>query len=122
MAKSDRLARLDSNRAELEAEYTAALTCALRVAASGKWGLFDHNKDRAARAAIAPVIEQLAQIGQAIDKIRDQLAMPPFDLQIRFLAARGPVDPQAVGEPKQAQAWLDRMASDGDIILPSPRA
>ena len=123
MAKSDRLARLDSNRVELEAEYSAALTSALRVAAAGKWGLFDHNKDRAARTAIAPIIANLAQIGQAIDKMRDQLAMPPFALQARFLAARGPVDPQAVGEPKQAQAWLDHMASDGEGIdpsLPSP--
>lgn len=114
MAKADRLNRLDNNRLELEAEYSAALKNALTVAASGKWGLFDHNKDRAARAAIAPVIENLAEIGRAIDKMRDQLSMPPFALQQQFLAARGPVDSQAVGEPKQAQAWLNLMASDRD--------
>jgi hypothetical protein len=114
MAKADRMNRLDSNRLDLEADYTAAFTDALNVAASGKWGLFDHNKDRAARAAIAPVIENLAEMGRAIDKMRDQLSMPPFELQRQFLAARGPVDSQAVGEPKQAQAWLKIMASDGD--------
>lgn len=111
MAKADRLARLDVRRGELEAEYIAALLSALRTTAAGKWGLFDHNGDRGARAAVAPVIENLNEIGQAIDQARDQLAMPPFDLQQQFLAARGPVGPEAVGERKQAQAWLDRLAS-----------
>ncbi len=111
MAKADRLARLDDRRSELEAEYTAALVDALRWAASGKWGLFDHNADRWARAAAAPVIENLNELGDAIDKARDQLMMPAFDLHHEFLASRGPVGPQEVGEPKQAQAWLDRLAS-----------
>jgi hypothetical protein len=39
MAKADRLERLDVRRVELEAEYTTALIDALRVTASGKWGL-----------------------------------------------------------------------------------
>lgn len=112
MAKADRLARLDDRRSELEAEYTAALIAALQVAASGKWGLFDHNGDRWTRAAVRPVIENLTEIGEAIDKMRDQLAMPPFDLHREFLASRGPVGPEAVGEPKQARAWLDRLAAD----------
>jgi hypothetical protein len=50
---------------------------ALRVTASGKWGLFDHNADRWSRKAVAPVIENLAEIGQAIDQMREQLGMPP---------------------------------------------
>src|SRR4051812_42419600 len=104
MAKADRLARLDERRAELETEYTAALVDALRVTASGKSGLFDHKGDRWSRAAVAPVIENLNELGQAIDKAREQLAMRPFELHQQFLASRGPVGPQAVGEPKQAQA------------------
>ena len=111
MAKADRLARLNDRRTELEAEYEAALIDALRVTASGKWGLFDHNGDRWTRSAVAPVIENLSEIGQAVDRARDQLAMPPFNLHQEFLASRGRVGPQAVGEPKQAQAWLDRLAS-----------
>ena len=110
MAKADRLERLDTRRLELEAEYTEKLLDALRVTASGKWGLFGHKEDRASRAAIAPVIEQLAEIGEAIDKAREQLLMQPFELQQEFFASRGPVSSQAVGEPKQAQAWLDRLA------------
>jgi hypothetical protein len=109
MAKADRLERLDVRRAELEEEYTAALIDALRVTASGKWGLFAHNADRLSRKAVAPVIDNLAEIGQAIDEMREQLGMPPFELQQEFLASRGPVRPDAVGEPKQAQAWLDRL-------------
>ena len=112
MAKADRLERLDARRSELEADYIAAFMEALRITASGKRGLFGHNSDRWTRAAAAPVIANLAEIGEAIDKIRDQLMMPPFELQQQFLAARGPVGSQAVGEPKQAQAWLDKLAED----------
>lgn len=111
MAKIDRLERLDTNRAELEAEYTATLIAALRVATSGKWGLFDHQADRHARAKVAPVIENLTDLADTIERMREQLMMPPFDLHRDFMAARGPVSSQAVGEPKQAQAWLDRLTA-----------
>jgi hypothetical protein len=109
MARADRLERLDARRLELEAEYQAALVEALRVTASGVWGLFDHNGDRRARKVVAPVIDNLNEIGQAIDQMREQLALPPFELQQQFIASRGPVGPEAVGEPKQAQAWLDKL-------------
>lgn len=115
MAKADRLERLDAQRVELEAEYAAALIAALRVTASGKWGLFNHNGDRTMRAAIAPVIDNLSEIGEAIDKARAQLGLEPFELQQEFLASRGKPGAQAVGEPKQAQAWLNRLAAaDGE--------
>jgi hypothetical protein len=110
MAKADRLDRLDARRAELEAEYTAALVAALRTTAAGKWGLFDHNDDRWTRAAVASVVDNLSEVGDAIDGARDHLGMPPYELHQQFVASRGPVGPQAVGEPKQAQAWLNRLA------------
>ncbi|MET3436805.1 hypothetical protein [Sphingomonas sp. 1185] len=109
MAKADRLARLDAHRVDMEGEYREALIAALRTTAAGKWGLFDHRKDRAARAAVAPVVAQLTEIGESIDDAREQLGLPPFDLHAEFLAARGPVGPEAVGEPRQALAWLDRL-------------
>ena len=112
MAKADRLERLDLRRAELEAEYTAALIAALRVTAAGKWGLFDHTADRAARAAVVPVIEELSELGGVIEKMREQLGLSSFDLHPEFFAARGKPDSQAVGEPKQAQAWLARLGAD----------
>lgn len=112
MAKADRLERLDARRVELESEYREALIDALRATASGKWGLFDHKGDRASRAAIAPVIAQLSELGDEIDAMRTQLMLPPFELHEQFLSARGPVRSHAVGEPKQAQEWLDRLASE----------
>lgn len=113
MAKGDRLARLDVRREEMESDYRKALIAALRITAGGKWGLFDHRKDRAARAAAAPMVEELTEIGEAIDAARAQLGLPPFELHAEFLASRGPVGPEAVGEPKQAQAWLDRLTAKG---------
>jgi hypothetical protein len=114
MAKADRLNRLDERRMELEVDYTEALLAALRTTASGKWGLFDHQADRRTREKIAPIIENLAEIGDTIDRLREQLLMSPFELQREFLRSRGPVNADAVGEPKQAQAWLDRLASSVD--------
>ena len=111
MAKADRLERLDTRRADLETDYMSALVDALSSTASGKLGLFDHRADRRTRSAIAPVIDNLTELGDAIDRAREQLAMPSFDLHRQFLASRGPVGPEAVGEPKQAQAWLDRLAT-----------
>ena len=111
MAKADRLARLYNQRLDMEAEYTSALIEALRRTASGKAGLFGHGGDRSSREAVAPVIAHLTELGEAIDRARDQLVMERFDLHRQFLASRGPVGPQAVGETRQAQAWLDRLAA-----------
>jgi hypothetical protein len=109
MARADRLERLEIRRAELEADYTEALIAALRTAAAGSWGLFDHNQDRTMRAKIAPVLAELEDLAGEIDGARDQLSMEPFALHQEFLASRGKVSSNAVGEPKQAQAWLDRL-------------
>jgi hypothetical protein len=109
MAKADRLARLDDRRIELESEYRDVLVDALRKTAAGTWGLFDHHPDRAARTAIAPTIEALCDIAATIDKLRDQLGLEEFALEKEFLAKRGPVRADAVGEPKQARAWLEQL-------------
>ena len=110
MAKADRLERMDVRRAELEVEYHAALIAALHIAADGTWGLFDHKPDRAARARTAPLLAELTAFGDEIDDLRTALGLGPFALHHAFLAARGPVAPNEVGEPKQAQAWLGRLA------------
>lgn len=112
MAKADRLERLDSRRIALEADYADALIAALKKVAAGSWGLFGHNKDRVAQAAFAPVVADLTEMGKEIDAMRDDLAMEPFALHAEFLASRGPVSPSAVGEPKQARAWLELLEAD----------
>ena len=43
--------------------------------------------------------------------LRERLGLEPFALHREFLAARGkPRSPSAVGEPKQAKAWLERLS------------
>lgn len=100
---------MDARREALEAEYLEALIAALRTTAAGRWGLFDHQQDRIARARVAPVVEGLVETADLIDELRAQLGLEPFALHQEFLAARGRVASSAVGEPKQAQAWLARL-------------
>ena len=109
MAKADRLERVDVRRVELEAEYHDALVAALRDTAAGAWGLFDHQQDRRTRAKLAPTVDHLTETGEAIDDLRAQLGLEPFELHQDFLASRGRVASSAVGEPKQALAWLARL-------------
>ena len=109
MAKADRLERLDIRRADLEDEYRAALVSALQKAAAGSWGLFGHNQDRSSIAKWAPVVEELCDMGQAIDKMRADLGMERFALHRQFEASRGPVASTAPGEPKQARQWLGQL-------------
>lgn len=100
---------MDDRRIALEAEYEAALIDVLRRVAAGTWGLFDHRKDRVARAAYAPVIDALTELGEEIDDLRGQLSEEPFALHHEFFASRGPVAASAPGEPRQAQEWLKRL-------------
>lgn len=114
MAKIDRLERLDQRRIDLEAEYRAALIEALERTASGKPGLFNHTADRRNREAVAPVVANLRELGETIDSLRETLSLPPFELHQEFVTSRGPVAPSAAGEPKQAKAWLARLAQLGN--------
>ena len=110
MARADRLERMDVLRSELETEYRDALIAALQVTAGGVWGLFGHNKDKHIQSAAAPVVEHLCDLGQSIDDLREKLDLPRFELHEQFEASRGPVAASAVGEPRQAKAWLERLS------------
>ncbi|WDF72123.1 hypothetical protein [Novosphingobium sp. KACC 22771] len=111
MARADRLERLEAQREEAEADYRAALIGALRVTAGGQWGLFDHQQDRHARAKAASMLAELNELADTINAMREKLGMEEFDLHAEFLAARGPVRSDAVGEPKKAAAWLQRLGA-----------
>lgn len=83
------------------------------MTAAGAWGLFDHRQDRHDRARAASAVASLTELAETIADLRDQLMMDePFALHAEFLAARGPVRSQAVGEPKQARAWLDQLMAE----------
>jgi len=112
MSRADRLERLDARRLELEAEYADVLLDALRKVAAGAWGLFGHNKDRAARAKWEPVVTDLCDRGEEIDQMRTSLGLQPFALHEEFEASRGPVASNAPGEPRQAKVWLQRLGKD----------
>lgn len=109
MARADRLERLDAEREALEAEYFAALTQALQQTAAGKWGLFAHNRGKGPPSPMEATVNELFEMGGTIDAMRERLFLEPFALHSEFLASRGPVSAEAVGEPKQARAWLERL-------------
>ncbi len=114
MARADRLARLDARRLDAEAEYLAMLLDALRTAAAGQWGLFGHNEWQGRSYRPPAVLADLCDLGEAIDEMREGLSLEPFALHHEFLAARGRRQSSSeVGEPRQAQAWLDRLKQDG---------
>jgi hypothetical protein len=113
MAKAQRLERMDHRRTELESEYREFLVAALREAAAGSWGLFDHNQDRSARAKWAATVTELCDRGQEIDRLRADLGLERFALHQQFEASRGPVPSTAPGEPKQARAWLGQLERQG---------
>ncbi|MED5547646.1 MAG: hypothetical protein VYD90_20635 [Pseudomonadota bacterium] len=112
MARADRLERMDRRREEAEEEYTAALIGALKVTAAGQWGLFGHTRDKTHVAKAKPLLAELEDLADEIADLRERLDLEPFALHAEFLAARGPVNSHAVGEPKQAQAWLARLEQD----------
>lgn len=112
MARADRLERLDVNRIHNEADYRAILVAALTRCDEGTWGLFGHNDDRWTRAAFADELKELETLGEQIDAMRETLFMEPYVLHREFFASRGPAAKNAVGEPKQARAWLVRLASE----------
>ena len=101
----------------LEGEYRQHFIVALQNTAAGTWGLFDHQQDRHARAQTAPTLERLSDLAEEIDELRELLGMEPFALHREFLEARGPVKSSAVGEPRKARAWLERL---GEPVWPKP--
>jgi hypothetical protein len=114
MARADRLERLEARRLHAEAEYRATLLDALRATAAGQWGLFGHNEWQGRSYRPPAVLADLCELGEAIDEMRVSLSLEPFGLHHEFLAARGRRQSSSeVGEPRQAQAWLDRLMQGG---------
>ena len=115
MHRVERLERLDRRRGGLEEDYREALIAALNVTAAGSWGLYDHRQDKHVRARAASAVAELQELAETIAELREQLMIDePFALHEQFLAARGPVRAQAVGEPKQARAWLERLIQEAE--------
>lgn len=108
MQKAERLlAALDA----LEREYRDVFTRALSVCADGRWGLFGQN-EHLHSFGVPEQLGELRELADAIDQMRARLGEAPFALHAEFEAARGRVDANAPGEPKIAQAWLQRLAGD----------
>lgn len=107
----DKIERVSLQLADLEREYQADLINALTDCAGGRWGLFGHNEHLHA-SGIPGEVAELRDLAQAINRLRSRLGLGPFPLNEELEAARGRVDANAPGEPKQAEAWLRRLTID----------
>lgn len=106
MARAERLGRQIH---ALEAEYVALLRKALTDCAAGRWGLFGQN-EHLRSASNPPELDDLRHLAGTIDQLRARAGEGQFPLHRDFEAARGRGDANALGEPKQAEAWLRRLA------------
>ena len=95
---------------ELEHEYLAVFARALSDCAGGRWGLFGHNEHLPAYNAPSE-LDELRELARAINRLRVREGHELFPVHEEFEAARGPVDANAPGEPKQARVWLTRLAA-----------
>lgn len=108
----DRAERMQATIAAMEADYRAALIGALGECAAGRPGLFGHNEHvRQGLRARPPVVNELRQLGEEIDRLRRRFGLGPFALAAEFEAARGRPAPEAPGEAKQAIDWLKRLGA-----------
>lgn len=101
--------RLSQQLQHLEREYLAAFAKALSVCAEGQWGPFGHN-EHLHSLSVPAELDELRELAATIDQVRARLGEAPFAIHAEFEAARGRADANAQGEPKLAQAWLQRLA------------
>ena len=107
MTKANRISQqLD----ELEGEYRIVLTRALMECANGRWGLFGHNEHLHSYGVPAE-LGHLRELARSINRLRGKIGEAAFPLHDEFEAARGLADANAPGEPKKAQAWLQRLSA-----------
>lgn len=101
--------RISQQLDDLEREYRSLLERALIDCAGGRWGLFGHNEHL--NAPPPAELGELQTLAKALNRLRAQLGEPAFPLHEEFEAARGRVDDNTPGEPKQARVWLERLAA-----------
>tara|TARA_B100001057_G_C22498783_1_gene813193 strand:+ start:373 stop:699 length:327 start_codon:yes stop_codon:yes gene_type:complete len=105
MSKAERI----SQRIErLEAEYRIQLIAALSECAGGRWGLFGQN-EHLGNWWHTEKLDELRNLADSINVLRDRLGESPYQLHEEFEAARGMDDSNQVGEPKLAQEWLSML-------------
>jgi hypothetical protein len=105
----DNSERLSQQVDELERQYRTLLSRALTDCAGGRWGLFGHN-EHLHSYGVPSELAELRELAHAINRLRARIGEGLFPLHEEFEAARGRADANALGEPKQAQAWLQRLA------------
>jgi hypothetical protein len=99
--------------ARLEAEFEETLVPCLKQCASGRWGLFGAY-DRIpllAQVQLWPEAGRLNELAVSIRTIRAELG-ERNDLVDDFLKLRTMHKPNDPGEPKLAQAFLERIEND----------
>lgn len=120
MTSKRRLESLEKDLQLAEAAYEERLASALRRCSGGQWGLFGTN-DASLQAHLGAKstlhskdARELLERGDEILEMRQRLGyVDAFALHERFLAYRkSATDPNAPGEPKLAQQFLNEISGD----------
>lgn len=118
MASKRRLASRERDVQLAEAAYEERLLSALRVCAAGSWGLFGANDAVEATqsgkyATPHSAWTDLSERAEEINDLRASLGLEPFALHGRLLEyRRQAIDPNALGEPRLAQRFIDELSGE----------
>jgi hypothetical protein len=71
--------------------------------------IYRPNNEHLRSSDTPPELAELRELAQTINRLRARLGEVPFPLHQEFESARGRAEANDPGEPKQAQAWLQRL-------------
>lgn len=114
MSKAERLSQQIDR---LEAEYLSQLRDALQKCAEGEWGMFGQN-EHLGNSQSSGTLLKLRDTAAIINALRQRLGEPSYALHDEFEAARGRGDSNQLGEPRLAQAWLERLGASRSAATP----
>jgi len=119
--KAQRFEKLEQQRQSLERDFHDALVEALKECAGGRWGLFERNKGRLSAHLetryLPKSVERVDDLGEQVAHARVSLGYTELPELVRLRELRRVAHAgNALGEPSQAQVWLDEIAKRSDFI------
>ena len=119
--KAQRLGKLEQQRQSLERDFRDAQVEALKGCAGGRWCLFERNKGllpaHLEARYLPESVARMDDLGEQVAQARVSLGYTELPELVRLRELRRAAHAgNALGEPRQAQVWLDEIAKGSDLI------